>query len=127
MSKDYNVHELDARQKKAISLLVARDVNGMTYEEIAEEVGVSSQTLYKWRHKKTFRDELNRQADEIVETYVTDVYRNLGNILSNPKAHDRDKIKAGEVILKLQGKYKEKVEVDTAPNMKDLLDRLDRL
>lgn len=117
---------LDSRQKKAISLLVSRDVNGLNYTQIAEEVGISTATLYNWRHDYHFRQELERQSDEVVQTYISDVYRQLGRILNDPNAHSRDVINAGQVILKLRGKFTDKIEVETSNDMSDLLERLDK-
>ena len=121
--------ELTPQQLKAIALIVARDVNGMTYQVISEEVGVSNSTLSAWRHKPAFRNELNAKAQEVADTYLTQAYKTVSDVLNNPNSHDRDKLKATEIVLKNQGKLsnKHEVEVHQDTSMSDLLARLDKL
>lgn len=42
---------LTAKQRKAVELLIN---STMTYQEIADEVGVNRKTLYDWRHEPQF-------------------------------------------------------------------------
>lgn len=59
-----NNGNLTAKQRKAIELLVNSD---MTYNQIAEEVGVNRKTLYDWRHEPqftAFQAEYQRLKDE---------------------------------------------------------------
>ena len=121
--------ELTPQQLKAVALIVARDVNGMTYHQIADEVGVSNTTLTNWRHKPAFRHVLNAKAQEVADTYLTQAYKAVSDVLSNPNSHDRDKLKATEIVLRNQGKYnnKHEVEVNTGSSMAELLARLDKL
>ncbi len=52
--------KLSEKQIAAITILAQPKRGGMTYDQIAEEVGVSRQTLYEWR-QNAFNDELKRQ------------------------------------------------------------------
>lgn len=55
---------LTAKQRKAIELLIN---STMTYQEIADEVGVNRKTLYDWRHEPqftSFQEEYKRLKDE---------------------------------------------------------------
>lgn len=59
-----NKGNLTAKQRKAIELLVN---STMTYQEIADEVGVNRKTLYDWRHEPqftSFQAEYQRLRDE---------------------------------------------------------------
>lgn len=55
---------LTAKQRKAVELLIN---SNMTYQQIADEVGVNRKTLYDWRHEPqftSFQDEYQRLKNE---------------------------------------------------------------
>lgn len=55
---------LTAKQRKAVELLIN---STMTYQEIADEVGVNRKTLYDWRHEPqftSFQEEYQRLKQE---------------------------------------------------------------
>ena len=55
---------LTAKQRKAVELLIN---SNMTYQEIADEVGVNRKTLYDWRHEPqftSFQEEYQRLKQE---------------------------------------------------------------
>ena len=55
---------LSTKQKKALELLTCG--LGLTYKEIAEQVGVDTKTLYRWRNEPDFalfQQELKRLND----------------------------------------------------------------
>lgn len=59
-----NNGNLTAKQRKAVELLIN---SNMTYQEIADEVGVNRKTLYDWRHEPQFTQfqaEYQRLRDE---------------------------------------------------------------
>lgn len=47
---------LDDRQKRAVQLIAA----GMTYQEVAEQLGTTYTTIYRWRQKPAFKVELEK-------------------------------------------------------------------
>lgn len=56
---------LSDKQRKALELLTCGE--GLTYKEIAEQVGVNPKTLYDWRNEPDFtlfQSELKRLNDE---------------------------------------------------------------
>ena len=56
---------LNAKQKKALQLLT--NGSGMTYQEIADEVGVNRKTLWDWRNEPQytlFQEELRKLDNE---------------------------------------------------------------
>jgi len=55
---------LDERQLKAIAL----KFKGLEVTKIAEEVGVSRTTLYKWRGMEEFRAEVARREQEYISS-----------------------------------------------------------
>lgn len=62
---------LNRKQRLALELLTSG--KGMSYKEIAQEVGVNVKTLYDWRHLPEytlFQEELQRLNDERWEATV---------------------------------------------------------
>lgn len=53
--------KLNDKQIAAITILSQPKRGGLTYAQVAEEVGVDPDTLLNWRRKEDFNDELKRQ------------------------------------------------------------------
>ncbi|UAY72012.1 phBC6A51 family helix-turn-helix protein [Bacillus paralicheniformis] len=118
---------LKPEQYKAIALMVYKDVNGLTNEMIAKEVGVNPSTLYEWKKGQAFNDELIRQSEEVQRSFLADTYTQLRMIINNPKAKEGTKIKAIELVLKNQGRLKDVQEVTQSVDEKSLTDILTEL
>lgn len=118
---------LKPEQYKAIALMVYKDVNGLTNEMIAKEVGVNPSTLYEWKKGQAFNDELIRQSEEVQRSFLADTYTQLRMIINNPKAKEGTKIKAIELVLKNQGRLKDVQEVTQSVDEKSLTDILSEL
>ncbi|WP_440614732.1 phBC6A51 family helix-turn-helix protein [Bacillus subtilis] len=118
---------LKPEQYKAIALMVYKDVNGLTNEMIAKEVGVNPSTLYEWKKGEAFNDELIRQSEEVQRSFLADTYTQLRMIINNPKAKEGTKIKAIELVLKNQGRLKDVQEVTQSVDEKSLTDILTEL
>lgn len=97
---------LDERQLNAIVELAKPDRD--TYEEIAEKIGVSTVTLWKWRQDDLFNEELKRQVLRGSVAYLPDVFASI------PK-HIIEEGNAAMLRTYLQslGMLTEKVEVDS--------------
>ena len=54
--------ELSAKQLEAIEVLM--DNPDMSYERIAEMLGMSRRTLYSWRHNELFKNEMDRRLKD---------------------------------------------------------------
>lgn len=64
---------LKTEQLDAIQYLALPKHGGLTHEQIAEKVGVSRQTLYRWRKEIEFQDELKREIGRNVTDKMGDV------------------------------------------------------
>lgn len=53
--------KLNDKQYAAIAILSQPKRGGLTYEQVAEEVGVNRNTLYEWRQQDDFNDALMRK------------------------------------------------------------------
>jgi AcrR family transcriptional regulator len=122
---------LKPEQYKAIALMVYKDVNGLTNEQIAREVGVNPSTLYEWKKKPEFNEELIRQAEEVQRSFLADTYTQLRMIINNDKVRAGTKIKAIELVLKNQGRLKDVQDQnvtieDKRKSLDELLAELDK-
>lgn len=99
--------KLSPEQYAAIAILAQPKRGGLTYDQVAEEVGVSRQSLYNWRNDDKFNDELKRQImrntidrlPEVMEA-VPDIIINEGNAAML------------RTLLQAQGLLTEKVELE---------------
>ena len=97
---------LTEKQVAAITILAQPKRAGLTYEQVADQVGVSRQTLHEWRKDTRFNDELKK---EIVRNTLDD----LPEIMKSVPQHI---IKDGNAalfrtLLQAHGLLTEKVEV----------------
>lgn len=65
---------LSEKQWQAVALLSQPKMAGMTYEEIAEEVGVTTMTLWRWRQQDKFNEEIKRQVLRNAVRHLPDMY-----------------------------------------------------
>ncbi|NRG26138.1 helix-turn-helix domain-containing protein [Bacillus circulans] len=64
---------LKAEQYQAIQYLAQPKNGGFTHEQIAEKVGVTRQTLFRWRQDIEFQDELRRELSRNTAEKMGDV------------------------------------------------------
>ncbi|MED3649963.1 phBC6A51 family helix-turn-helix protein [Heyndrickxia sporothermodurans] len=99
---------LNEKQYAAIALLALPKRGGMTYEEIAEKVGIARSTLQEWRKDDKFNDELKRQ---IVRNTLDD----LPDIMASIPTHIINDGNAAlfRTLLQAHGMLTDKVEVES--------------
>ena len=105
---------LDPRQRIAALLCVEREmtdeVERKSFDEIAEEVGVSRQSLYKWRtQNKTFIEYTNLLADDFLESKRARVYRQLMKLIDGPQPS----VKGIQLYLQRHGLLTERQLIET--------------
>lgn len=118
---------LKPEQYKAIALMVYKDVNGLTNDMIAKEVGVNPSTLYEWKKQGYFNEELIKQSEEVQRSFLADTYTQLRMIINNDKVQTGNKLKAIEMVLKNQGRLKDVQEVTQVVEDKSLNELLSEL
>lgn len=118
---------LKPEQYKAIALMVYKDVNGLTNEQIAKEVGVNPSTLYDWKKREDFNNELIRQSEEVQRSFLADTYTQLRMIINSNKVNAGNKLKAIELVLKNQGRLKDVQEQSVTVEDKSINDLLAEL
>lgn len=118
---------LKPEQYKAIALMIYKDVNGLTNEQIAREVGVNASTIYEWKKNDAFNSELIRQSEEVQRSFLADTYTQLRMIINNNNVQTGNKLKAIELVLKNQGRLKDVQETTVVADDKTLTDLLSEL
>lgn len=122
-----NKKVLKPEQYKAIALMIYKDVNGLTNEMIAKEVGINPSTLYEWKKRDDFNNELLKQSEEVQRSFLSDTYTQLRMIINNNKVNTGTKLKAIELMLKNQGRLKDVKEVTQTNDDKSINDLLNEL
>jgi hypothetical protein len=108
--------KLDGRQRKAALACVQREFAAederQGFEEIAEEAGVSRNTLYEWRtQNRAFIDYTNLLADDFLAGERAYVYRQLMRTIGG----SQPSIKAIDLFFKRHGLITERQIVETTP------------
>ncbi|MDF1510203.1 phBC6A51 family helix-turn-helix protein [Robertmurraya sp. DFI.2.37] len=88
---------LKREQIEAIKYLAQPKQGGLTHEEIADKVGVSRQTLYRWRQDVAFQDEIKREIGRNTMNRIPDVIDSLFAQATKP---NQPSAKAAELLLK---------------------------
>lgn len=105
---------LDGRQIKAALLCVEREFaaeeDRKSFDEIAEEIGVSRQSLFKWRtQNRAFIDYSNLLADDFLSADRAFVYRQLMKTI----AGSQPSVKGIDLYFKRHGLITQQVAVET--------------
>ncbi|WP_077297476.1 phBC6A51 family helix-turn-helix protein [Virgibacillus pantothenticus] len=103
--------KLSEKQYAAIAILSLPKKGGMTYEQIADEIGVSSETLRRWRNEDTFNDELKRNI-------MRSTIERLPDIMASVPDHIIEQGNAAmfRTLLQAHGLLTEKHEVTSGNN-----------
>lgn len=116
---------LTEKQLQAIDLLVGRTDQPMTKKQIAEEVGVSSVTLYAWLKKPEFNAELVKQAKTVTDYGLATAMSWATQAIENPKEKSSTKVKILELLMKNHSMLKDvqeaTVTVDQSDTVKELM------
>lgn len=68
---------LNEKQYAAIAILATPGRSGLTYEQVAERVGVSRQALYEWRNMDEFNEALKKQVLRNAVEHLPDMYASI--------------------------------------------------
>ncbi|SET41997.1 Helix-turn-helix of insertion element transposase [Oceanobacillus limi] len=99
---------LSEKQIAAITILAQPKMNGMTNDQIAEEVGVDRSTLYRWKNDDTFNEELKR-------TIMRNTLDRLPEVMASIPDHIINDGNAAmfRTLLQAHGVLTEKHEINT--------------
>lgn len=95
----------DERQLRAIEHLSQPKRGGLSYEEIAEKVGVTTKTLSRWRDRMDFKKAVTDRALENIRNELPDVFQ------AHVRIAKGGNIKAIELLYKVSGLMIERQEI----------------
>ena len=117
-------------QQRMAAELLAFNEEGRTNRDIAREIGITEQTLYRWKALPDFAYLVNEYADQIMETFLAEAYKDLRKLSRGAKS-DAARLKAIELILKNRGRMKDMAEitarVEDSRTTEDILSEVDSL
>lgn len=100
--------KLSAKQIAAIEIMSRPKMNGMTHEQIAQEVGVARSTLFEWKKQDAFTTELKREIVRKTSDRLPEVFDSIiDNIIETGNAA------AFRTLLQTHGILTDKVEIET--------------
>lgn len=98
---------LSEKQIAAIEILSRPKRGGMTYEQIAKEVGVAKSTLFEWRKQDYFNEALKKEIVRKTQDRLPEVFDSIiDNIIETGNAA------AFRTLLQAHGMLTDKVEVN---------------
>jgi predicted transcriptional regulator len=100
--------KLNEKQYAAISILTLPKRGGKTYEEIAEEVGVTRKTLHEWRKDERFNKELKDQIMRNTLDRLPEIMESLPDHIINS-----GNAAMLRTLLQAHGMLTDKVELET--------------
>ncbi|MDC3413977.1 phBC6A51 family helix-turn-helix protein [Terrihalobacillus insolitus] len=111
--KKVDLTQFNEKQIQAIGFLSLPNKGGLSFDEIAEKVGISVRQLHRWRKDNEFKA-------AIVEQSLENVKDELPNVLAaHKKQAERGNVKAIELFYKLFGLLIERQEIEQTVTNKD--------
>lgn len=107
--------KLNDKQYAAIAILAQPKRGGLTYDQVAEQVGVDRSTLYLWRRNDAFNDELKREIMRSTIDRLPEVMASIPDHIIND-----GNAAMFRTLLQAQGLLTEKVEVQSQGNTEDI-------
>ncbi|WP_332606856.1 phBC6A51 family helix-turn-helix protein [Bacillus spizizenii] len=117
--------KLSEKQIAAIEFLAEPNRGGLTYDQIAEAVGVTRQTLHNWRNDDVFYEELKRRVVRKTSDKLPDVLASVPDHIIND-----GNAAMLRTFLQMHGVLTEKTEVDVKTdgnNVADIKAEIERL
>ena len=114
-------------QKLQAATMLAEGVKlTMTWDEIASSCDVSRQTLYEWRQEKEFAEAVATMTQERLKDTIPGVFDMLIGVVRDKEEDTKDKLRAGELLLKAGGMLIDRVDATYREDARGILDSLDR-
>lgn len=118
--------KLTPAQLRACELLLEKEYapkgEKATYEQIAEQIGIDTSTLYHWRQKSEFVQYLAAVSDTKLDSARAAADAQLMNLVKGTSNNGNASIKALELYYKLIGKLVDKREVVSTQQEADVHD-----
>jgi AcrR family transcriptional regulator len=106
MAKNVDYSKFSSEQLAAARLITDPEAK-LTNAQIAEQVGISERTLYRWREKEDYAELLESLSDRIMKTFISEVDKAV------MKSVKQGSVKAMELAYKRSGKLVDKKEISS--------------
>lgn len=107
---------LTLQQTQVAQLIVDNEFAGKqkrTFDEIAEDAGISVRTLFEWRQDRWFIQYQNYIADNTLDAFVPTAMAKLFEAIEGRSNNGAGSIKAIELFMKLNGRLVERRQIVT--------------
>jgi AcrR family transcriptional regulator len=118
-------NKLTASQRQCAEIFATNDIHKMTIEQIADEIGVTSRTIYRWKQDRDFIEYQNSIADTAMEDFLNEAYTKLKQLLREGKS-EKTQLEALKLVLQNRGKLKDSHEHTHTVKEQKSLDELER-
>lgn len=99
---------LNEKQIAAIAIMSQPNRGGLTYDEVAKEVGVARSTIFEWKKQDDFHNALKAEIVRNTSDRLPEVFSSMiDNIVETGNAA------AFRTLVQMHGLLTEKVEVNT--------------
>lgn len=71
------------KQLLAIELLARAEYEGMTQQQVADEVGVDARTIRRWNQEKSFKDAVGRKSIELITELSPVIFKTTAEFLQS--------------------------------------------
>lgn len=106
MAKEIDYSKYSVEKLEAARLMTNPELK-MTNKEIADSVGISERTFYRWKEDREFLDLVNDLSEKYMDAFIPQIYRQL------MKSVNSGSVKGIELALKRAGKLIDRKEVSS--------------
>lgn len=107
--------KLNEKQIAAIAILAQPKRGGLTYEQVAEEVGVARSTLFEWKKQDAFHNALKAEIVRNTADRLPEVFSSMvDNIIDTGNAA------AFRTLVQMHGLLTDKIEIEAKGNGADV-------
>lgn len=107
--------KLNEKQIAAIAILAQPKRGGLTYEQVAEEVGIARSTLFEWKKQDVFHNALKAEIVRNTADRLPEVFSSMvDNIIDTGNAA------AFRTLVQMHGLLTDKIEIEAKGNGADV-------
>lgn len=103
-------NKLTLSQRRCAELFATQDVHNMTVAQIANEIGVSPRTVFRWKNDPDFIAYQNQVAERAMDDFLNEAYLKLRQLLREGKS-EKTQLEAIKLVLQTRGKLKDRQEI----------------
>lgn len=111
--KGSDKNKLTLAQRETAEIFATNDIHKMTVQQIADHVGVTTRTIYRWKNDPIFVKYMNDLAEADMEATITEAYTTLKKLLREGKS-EKTQLEALKLIMQNRGILKDNTEINVS-------------